>query len=296
MNRILITGSKSFIGTNFIQHSKYSDIREISLHNIQPDKIDFRGFDVVLHLAAIVHKRKSTSPEKYFIINRDLCSEVAKQAKHQGVKQFILLSTIKVYGKYISGSMPWNEESICIPEDPYGISKYEAELSLRKLEDLDFRVSIIRTPMVYGKGVAANMLRMIRLIEKFPVLPFLNVKNSRHYTYIENLIGYIDRIIEVKASGTFIVIDGKGISTEELVSYISKFLNRKTILISLPGFIIKTGISLIPKFFDTLYNSYYLDNTKTKEILNYTPPYSTEEGLKRMIAYHLQKREKKTGL
>ena len=105
---------------------------------------------------------------------------------------------MKVYGKFVQGSDPWNEDSYCHPEDAYGKSKYEAELALRKLEDLGFTVSIVRTPIVYGPGVKANMLRLIRLIEKVPVLPFKNVNNSRCYTYSGNLIGYIDRIIEIK--------------------------------------------------------------------------------------------------
>jgi nucleoside-diphosphate-sugar epimerase len=291
MIKVLIVGANSFIGTSFQELSQFKGSREVSLITYQPEDIDFTDVDVVLHLAAIVHNPKNIADKDYFYVNRDLCVMTAKMAKAAGVNQFIFLSTIRVYGKYLQGYEAWNEDSLCLPEDLYGKSKYEAELSLRKLEDIGFTISIIRTPMVYGKGVAANMLRMIRLIEKFPVLPFRKVNNNRHYTYVENLIGYIDRIIEVKASGTFIVKDDEGISTELLVLYISKFLNRKTSLISLPGFIIKTGIYLIPNIFDRLYNSYYLDNTKTKEILNYTPLFSTEEGLKRMIIQYLQKYE-----
>lgn len=292
MTKVLITGANSFIGANFREFSQNQIIKEVSLISEQPEDIDFSDVDVVLHLAAIVHQSKKISESEYFLVNRDLCKRTATQAKAAGVKQFIFLSTVKVYGNYIPGSIAWNEKSICNPEDSYGLSKFEAELSLKKLEDPDFTVSIIRTPIVYGQGVTANMLKLIKLVEKFPVLPFRNVNNNRHYTYIGNLVGFIDRIIEVKASGTFIVMDDKGISTSDLVSYLSKFLDRNTKLFKLPNIILKGGISQMPEVFDRLYNSFYLNNSKTKEILNYTPPFSTEDGLKRMIDSYLQSKVK----
>jgi len=181
---------------------------------------------------------------------------------------------VKVYGKFFPGSEPWNEDSVCSPEDAYGRSKFEAELGLKKLEDSEFVVSIIRTPIVYGPGVAANMLRLIQLIEKFPALPFDQVNNSRHFTYIENLVGFIDRIIEVKASGTFIVMDETALSTTDLVKHLSKFLHRRILLFRFPDFIINAGVYLVPDFFERLYRSFCLDNTKTKKILNYTSPFS----------------------
>jgi nucleoside-diphosphate-sugar epimerase len=163
---------------------------------------------------------------------------------------------------------------------------------LKKLEDPDYVVSIVRTPIVYGPGVTANMLKLIKLIEKFPVLPFGKVNNSRHYTYIENLVGFIDRIIALKASGTFIVMDESALSTTDLVMYLSKFLHRKIVLFRFPDFIIKTGVYLIPNFFDRLYRSFILDNTKTKRILNYTAPFSTEEGLASMVSSYSDSRKK----
>jgi nucleoside-diphosphate-sugar epimerase len=287
MQKVLIVGTNSFIGANFRKLSQNQIFREVSLIYEQPEDIDFSNVDVVLHLAAIVHQSKKILEKEYFHVNRDLCKRTAIHAKAAGVKQFIFLSTVKVYGKYNPGYNAWNEESICIPEDSYGQSKYEAELSLKKLEDPDFTVSIIRTPIVYGQGVTANMLRLIQLIERFPVLPFRKIDNNRHYTYIGNLVGFIDRIIKVNVSGTFLVMDDKGISTSDLVSYLSKFLDRKTKLFKLPDFILKVGISMMPEVFDRLYNSFYLNNSKTKEILNYNPPFSTEDGLKRMIDSYL---------
>jgi nucleoside-diphosphate-sugar epimerase len=199
---------------------------------------------------------------------------------------------VKVYGKFIPGSQPWNENSVCKPEDTYGMSKFEAEVALRELEDDEFIVSIIRTPIVYGPGVMANMLKLIKLIERLPILPFGHVINSRHYTYIENLIAFIDRIIKIKASGTFIAMDEKALSTTDLVEYLSKFLHRRIVLFRLPDVIVDAGVYLMPNFFDRLYRSFYLDNTKTKEILNFEAPFLTEEGLSMMISAYIENREK----
>jgi nucleoside-diphosphate-sugar epimerase len=291
MARVLITGANSFIGTNFHKISENQNIREVSLKEILPEKIDFSNIDVVLHLAAIVHQSKKIDKEKYLSVNRDLCIRVAELAKSAGVKQFIFLSTVKVYGKYIPGSDPWNEDSVCNPDDDYGISKYEAELALKRVEDTGFVVSIIRTPIVYGPGVAGNILKLIKLIEKFPMLPFFKVNNNRHYTYVDNLVGFIDRIIEVKASGTFIAMDEFALSTTYLVLYLSGLLHRKIILFTVPDLLLKTLVAWKPEIFDRLYRSFYLDNSKTKKILQYTPLFTSEEGLAMTVSFYQSKKK-----
>ncbi len=227
MPKILITGANSFIGKNFMRFSKFAEVEEVSLIELNPEDIDFSKYDIILHLAAIVHRSKKNHDAEYFSVNRDLSINVAKQAKAAGVRQFIFLSTMKVYGKFNPGIDLWNEDSPCFPEDSYGLSKYEAELGLKKLEDPNFTVSIIRTPIVYGPGVTANILKLIKLIERFPILPFKKVGNNRHYTYVENLVGFIDRIIEIKASGIFIAMDDEGLSTNDLVILLSTYLHKK---------------------------------------------------------------------
>ncbi len=133
--RILITGKNSFVGTNFIKYSKFRNVDEISLFDKNPEDINFKGYDVVIHLVAIVHQKITIPEEEYFKINRDLCIEVATHAKKAGVKQFIFLSTVKVYGKFIKGYSFWNEKSPCFPDDAYGKSKYAAEIALKKLSE-----------------------------------------------------------------------------------------------------------------------------------------------------------------
>lgn len=169
--RILITGSNSFVGRNFIEYSLNRYVDEISLFENRPEDIDFSKYETVIHLVAIVHQSKTIPEHQYFRVNKDLCIKVAEYAKNSGVRQFIFLSTVKVYGKFMPNSGPWNEDSICKPEDSYGKSKYEAEIALKEMETVNFTVSIIRTPLVYGIGVKANMLSILKLVDKFPVLP-----------------------------------------------------------------------------------------------------------------------------
>jgi nucleoside-diphosphate-sugar epimerase len=294
MTKILITGAKSFVGTNLRRFSQFEDIDEISLYENKPEDIDFSKYQVIVHVAAIVHQSKKISESVYFQVNRDLCLRTAESAKKAGIKQFVFLSTLKVYGDFIQNTELRNEHSNCFPEDAYGKSKYEAEIGLKKLEDPDFTVSIIRPPLVYGEGVIANMLSIVKIIEFFPFLPLGCINNRRNFIYTENLVGFIDRIIEKKASGVFIVKDEGAISTTELVYYLSKSLIRKVTLFKLPEIFVRIGILLFPSVFSRLFGSLEFDNAKTIKELNYTPHYSTEEGIKKwMDLYRAKKMIKK---
>jgi UDP-glucose 4-epimerase len=284
MKNVLITGANSFIGRNFIKFSINKYVDEISLIDNKAENIDFSKYDVVLHLAAIVHQSKKISDNEYYSVNRDLCVEVAEAARKGGVKQFVFLSTLKVYGNNASEREKRNEESDCDPDDPYGRSKLEAEIGLKQLETEFFTVSIIRPALVYGEGVKANMLSIINLVKRVPILPMKNISNRRNFTYIENLVAYIDRIIELKASGIFIAIDDDAISTSQLVKFISQSLGRKIFLFKTPNIIIKTGIKVYPEVFERLFGSLQVDNSKTLKYLDFIPPYSTEQGIQRMIS------------
>lgn len=283
MSRILITGTNSFVGTNIIRYSKYREIDEISLFDHKPEEIDFSKYDIVIHLVAIVHQKISIPEKEYMKINRDLCLDTAKNAKKGGVKQFIFLSSVKVYGKYIHGKGAWNEFSECHPDDSYGISKYEAEKGLRQLEDKNFRVSIVRTPLVYGDGVRANMLSIIKLIKTIRILPFKNIRNKRNFSCAQNLAAFIDRIIERNSSGTFIAMDKEAISTTELTEIISDTLKIKVILFKIPDPFIELAMILLPSVFERLYGSFEMDNSWTLEALDFEPPVTIKEGLRNMV-------------
>jgi UDP-glucose 4-epimerase len=290
MTKILITGAKSFIGYNFIRYSQFREIEEVSLRGFSPDSINYQKYDVVIHLAAIVNQSNKIPLSRYFEVNRDLCLRVAMNAKKMGVKQFIFLSTVKVYGKSPKDGIKLDENSPCDPSDAYGRSKLEAENGLKELKDAAFNVVIIRTPLVYGDGVKANMSKLIKLIELSPLLPFGKITNRRHYTYIENLVGYIDRVIEKNVSGLFIVKDEDAISTTDLVLLLAKYLGKRISLFHLPEVILKLISSLSPILYERLFDSQEFDNEITKMKLGFTPPVTTEEGLKRMVLSYLDKK------
>lgn len=287
MNRILITGAGSFIGANFIKYSAHKHITEISLKEVSPAKIDFRDIDVVIHLAAIVHQSKKINEQEYNRVNRDLCLEVAENAKKAGVRQFIFLSTLKVYGNEHADGLR-NENSKCYPDDFYGKSKYAAEIGLSLLADNEFIVSIIRTPLVYGEGVKANMISLIKLVDTFSVLPFARINNRRNFTFSENLVGYIDRIIEKQAPGVFITMDNEALSTTELVNSISESLGKKVTLLKIPSFILYLNRIFLPKTFNRLFGSMEFDNDKTRKLLDYEAPFSTREGIKKTVDFYLK--------
>jgi UDP-glucose 4-epimerase len=263
------------------------------LFEYKPEEFEFGRYDVVLHLAAIVHQSEKISEIEYFRVNRDLCLRVAKASKKAGVKQFVFLSTVKVYGEDGLSDEIRNELSECYPSDPYGKSKYAAETALKELEDSDFTISIIRTPLVYGEGVKANMLNLVTLVDSFPVLPLGKIENRRNFTFAENLVGFIDRIIEKRASGIFISMDEKAQSTTELINCISEALGKKVLLFKLPQIILWFSSLLFPEKLDRLFGSLEFDNSKTRTELDYTSQVPFEEGIRRMVNYYLQNKRLK---
>ena len=281
MSNILLTGSNGFIGSYFKNH--YSDEYKIGTFSFLNDNItdlDLSNIDTVVHLSALVHQMGEASKEAYKNINIIQTLELAKKAKQSGVEHFIFMSTVKVYGE--ETDTVYREDTACNPKDEYGKSKLEAEKELQKLEDDNFKVSIIRTPIVYGEGVKANILNLIRLVQKMSILPFSKIKNRRSIVYIGNLSAIIDRIIKVGKSGIFLASDDRPLSTTELIQLIALALNKKVFLLSVPFFprLLK---KIKPSFYKRLYKSLEVDNTVTKQELDFSTPYSTEEGIKLMI-------------
>lgn len=289
--KIKIIGENSFVGRAFIESCTKRVCEEVCLKKTQPDSIDFTGIDTVLHLTAIVHQKKGTPEELYFRVNRDLALEVAKRAKTAGVKHFVFLSTVKVFGESTKAN-PWNENSYCTPEDAYGKSKFEAEKLLRELEDNTFKVAIVRSPLVYGEGVKANMLNLIKLVDRFPLLPFGGVNNKRTIVYIGNLVALLNRIIEQNASGLYLAGDQDPVSTSRIVEFIASSMNKRILLVKIPILGIKILSIITPGLFLRLFGSLEINTRKTNETLNYLPPWSTYEGISNMTKWYLAQKRK----
>ena len=281
---LMITGASGFIGSNFIERYKDKyNIIPIDLLKVKPEEIDFRGVDTVLHLAALVHQMKGAPREKYFEVNTELTRSVAEEAKKQGVRHFVFYSTVKVYGydgDLYNHTMILNEKSECKPmNDPYGESKWEAEKILRRLEDDNFKIGIIRPPMVYGKGVKGNMESLIKLVKMLPILPFNYDKNRRSLVNIENLMYLTALVIDKEASGVFLPLDEKNISLKEIVEGIEKAYNLKRINIPMIQPIFWLLTKLKPNIMVRLFGTLQFDNRLTKEKLGYIPKIRYIEGI-----------------
>lgn len=278
---ILLTGSKGFIGTYFKNaYSKKYTIKNFSFLDDNFQELTLNEIDSIVHLSALVHQMGGASKEEYERINVTQTMQLAKKAKDKGVKHFIYMSSVKVYGE--ETNIAYTEKSICTPQDDYGRSKLKAEEELEKLKDKNFKISIIRTPIVYGKGVKANIKNLISLISKISVLPFANINNKRSMVYIGNLCHLIDVLLEKQIGGVFLASDDKPISTTQLIKSIAKELDKKIYLINIPFFRMTIKI-FKPEIYKRLYESLEVDNRETRKVLNLTNIYTPEGGIRKMI-------------
>lgn len=270
---LMITGASGFIGTNFIERYKAKyNIVPVDLLKMKPEEIEFKDVDTVLHLAALVHQMNGVPREKYFEVNTELTRKIAEAAKKNKVKHFVFYSTVKVYGydgDLYNHNFILNEYSPCNPtNDPYGESKWEAEKILREMESNDFIVSVIRPPMVYGKGVKGNMESLIKLVKKLPILPFNYTKNRRSFVNIDNLLHLTSLVIDKEKEGIFLPLDEKSLSLKEMIEGIEEGLKIKRIKIPMiqPFFWILTKIK--PNIMVRLYGSLQFDNSETRKKLS----------------------------
>ena len=220
MINILITGTGSYVGASFESWvAKWADeyaVDSIDLRDSRWEGRSFQGYDVVLHVAAIVHvKEKDT--DKYFRVNRDLALDVARKAKDEGVKQFIFLSTMGVYG-VDTGHIEVDAKPN--PKTPYAKSKFEAEVLLSEMKNNTFQVAVLRPPLVYGKNCRGNYPRLARLALKLPFFPA--IKNERSMIYVDNLSEFMRLIIDSGVGGLFFPQNREYVKTAELVTLIAR--------------------------------------------------------------------------
>lgn len=227
MKKILITGANSYIGTSFENHlkqwSEQYQVDTVDMVDGSWREKSFAGYDSVFHVAGIAHiKEKKANQDLYFKVNRDLPTEVAVKAKSEGVKQFIFMSTMSVYGKE-TGVI--TKETPIMPKTYYGKSKYEAETKISALMDDNYFVCILRPPMVYGDGCKGNYQTLLKVIKMLPIFP--NINNKRSMVAIERLCGYVEGLIKYGKSGLFFPQDSEYMTTKHLSQIIAHSLNKK---------------------------------------------------------------------
>lgn len=253
MKRILIAGAGSYIGTSFEKWlKKFPDdycTYTLDMKNHFWKEEDFSKYEVVLYAAGIVHiKETEENRALFYNVNRDLSYEIAKKAKNDGIRQFIFLSTMSVYG--IENGII-TENSYLNPKSDYGKSKLQAEELIKNLEDNSFRVAIIRPPMVYGKGCRGNYQRLSKMAVKVPLFP--KTDNKRSMIYIDNLCEFIKQLIDNYERGLFFPQNKEYVNSSEMVKFIAEAHGRKIWMIKLFNPLLRQlNIKIINKVFDDL--------------------------------------------
>ncbi|WP_340002307.1 NAD-dependent epimerase/dehydratase family protein [Oceanobacillus sp. FSL K6-0127] len=253
MKRILITGTNSYVGNSFEKWLKnypgeYS-IDKVSLRNRSWKKKNFSNYDVVLHVAGIAHRKETKqNADLYYRVNRDLALEVAEISKHAGVKHFIFLSSMSVYG---TENAVIDKSTPLTPKSNYGKSKLQAEELIGALNEEKYKVAILRPPMIYGANCKGNYTKLAGIAKKSPIFP--DIKNKRSMIYVDNLSEFIRLLIDNYNSGLFFPQNSEYVETKEMVSLIAKTHGKNIKLIKLFNPIISMlKISTVNKAFGNL--------------------------------------------
>ena len=310
--KILITGADGFIGRNLcvalskyyqsicgvartkLPSSSYENIIYVPVGDINLN-LDWKnlllGYDCVIHCAGrahIIKDNKNNSLEAYRLTNVEGTKKIVEQCVAAGVKRLIFLSSIGVLGIDTNNRNPFSNIDEPNPIENYSISKFEAEQALLKISNnTGLETVIIRLPLVYGPSVPGNFLRLIKLVNSGIPLPFGGLKNKRSFIGIDNLINFFVCCLEhPNAAGkTFLVSDGEDLSTSDLLKYIASAMGSSLQLVSVPTPLLKFFGSVIGKQNEVsrLLGSLQVDINYTKKILNWTPPFSVRDCLKRMF-------------
>lgn len=310
---ILVTGATGFVGNRVVGGLEArgatvrSTTRRVALageHMVTLPRIDhstdwnhaLAGVDSIVHLAARVHvmKDESEDPLRDFRdVNTAGTANLAEQAARAGVRRFVYLSTIKVNGEFTDG-VPFRESDTPAPEDPYAVSKWEAEQQLKEISRrTGLEVVIIRPPLVYGPGVKGNILRLLHWIDRGIPLPFANANNRRSLVSLENLVDLTIHCLEHQAAAgeTFLVADNQDMSTRDLVRGLAAGMQRRCRMMPIPMRLARRFLEVGGKaaLWRRLWGDLQIDASKARNVLGWCPPQSTELALEEVGAwYHEQ--------
>lgn len=304
---VLITGASGFLGQALCQRLRADKYFLTALARHAPTAMSEPWLQVqryedavglmagqlcVVHLAARVHVMQDSVADplgEFRKANVDISLNLARQAAQAGVHRFIYISSVKVNGEETASEQPFLADDEPEPQDPYGISKMEAEQALRSLAvQTGMEVVIIRPPLIYGPGVRANFEALIRVVARGVPLPLAAIHNKRSLVALDNLVDLIAVCISHPnaANQIFMVSDGEDLSTPDLIRRMSNAMGRPARLFSVPVWLLMFGAKLVGKSsaVQRLCGNLQVDISKTKNILGWTPPISIDEGLQRAVA------------
>ncbi|MCD5985005.1 UDP-glucose 4-epimerase family protein [Pseudomonas sp. CDFA 610] len=314
---IAITGATGFVGSALVRQliertehpirvavrgsyvNSGERVHAVTVGSLSPDNqwASFvEGASVVIHCAARVHVLNDSvaHPElEYFRANVEATLNLAEQAAAAGVRRFIFLSSIKVNGETTSPGQPFKSTDTCSPADPYGVSKYKAEQGLRELSArTGMEVVIIRPVLVYGPGVKANFLNMMRWLDRRVPMPLGAINNRRSLVALGNLVDLLVTCIAHPAAAgeTFLVSDAHDLSTTQLLEEMGRALAKPARLIPVPGWMLRCAATLLGKkeFSQRLCSSLQVDISRTCEVLDWLPPIRFENAMKETARHYLE--------
>lgn len=304
---ILVTGANGFVGNalcdTLIEHGhvvrgavRRSDVTVNSgmarvtvgeIYNKTDWTLALAGVDTVIHLAARVHVMQETSSdplEEFRRANVQGTAHLARSAAAQGVKRMVYVSSIKVNGEETQAGKRYTELDLALPQDPYGVSKWEAEQILHQIaKETGLEVVIVRPPMVYGLGVKGNFERMLGALSKGLPLPLASIKNLRSMLYVRNLVDALRVCAHLPAAAgqTYLLSDGEDISTPNLLRQLGFALGKPARIFPFPVMLLKFAGNFLGKSneINRLIGSLQIDSGKIGRELNWQPPYSLHQGL-----------------
>lgn len=309
--RILLTGANGFVGRRTssaleaagyrVRHALRSTPRNemltcqdqglklVTVGDIGPGtswEEALSGVDAVVHLAARVHVMNDTHADplaEFRRVNVGGTETLARAAARLGVRRLVFVSSIKVNGE-ATVDVPFSEQSTPAPVDPYGISKWEAEQALLEVAAATgLEVVIVRPPLMYGPGVKANFLRLVRAVARGAPLPLGLVQNRRSLLFVDNLADAIVHCVRhpSAAGNTFLISDGAPVSSADLVRSIGRALGKYPRLLPIPP----SWLRLVGRAFGRedvvrrLLSSLVVDDRRIRDVLQWSPPYTAEQGL-----------------
>lgn len=314
MHSVLITGATGFVGRSLCENLLMRRMRVrgtvriveplaplptgvevVPMDSIGPETDwaeALTGVDTVVYLAARVHVMDETARDAlalYRQVNVAGTERLAEMAAAAGARRFVFLSSVKVHGE--ESAEPYSEESIPAPLDPYGLSKWEAEQALGRIaQKTGLEMVILRPPLVYGPGVKANFLNLMKIVARGIPLPLASIDNRRSLIYLGNLVDAIfTAVTHPRAAGrTYLVSDGEDVSTPELVRRIATALCRSSQLMPVSPALMRLAGRLTGKtaVVDRLLGSLVVDSGKIRQELGWRPPFSMAEGLRTTVQWH----------
>jgi nucleoside-diphosphate-sugar epimerase len=319
MTRVLVTGATGFVGQTLcdvLAQSGYlvraalrndcaipACISEKTVVGDIASTTDWRaalqGMDVVIHVAARAHVLHDSSANTNFYIetNAHGTERLANVSAQAGIRRFVFLSSVKVNGEETSDH-PYTTDDVPCPQDAYGISKWLAETRVMEIAArTGMEAVIVRSPLVYGPGVRANFLRLLRWVDKEWPLPLGAIKNTRSLVSIWNLCDLLAHVLKHPSApgGTWMVSDGEDLSTPELIRRIARAMNRRVRLLPVPVDVLRllAGLTGRKAQIARLCGSLAVNIERTCSGLGWSPPVTVDDALARTVGWYLSEAGRK---